>query len=63
MNGLSFFSRFALILTCVGCCVHLDHIKCRLDRTRAYHDCIAGYMVKSAVGPSVCEAGVLLNIR
>lgn len=31
------------------------------DRTRAYHECIAGYMVKSAVGPQFVKLVSLLN--
>lgn len=31
------------------------------DRTRAYHECIAGYMVKSAVGPQFIKLVSLLN--
>ncbi len=31
------------------------------DRARAYHQCIAGYMVKSAVGPQFVKLVSLLN--
>lgn len=31
------------------------------DRSRVYHENIAGYMVKSAVGPQFAKLGVLLN--
>ncbi|MGE5451184.1 MAG: response regulator [Acidobacteriota bacterium] len=31
------------------------------DRTRAYRECIAGYMVKSAVGPQFAKLVSLLN--
>ncbi|HET8695830.1 MAG: response regulator [Burkholderiales bacterium] len=31
------------------------------DRTRAYHECIAGYMVKSSVGPQFVKLVSLLN--
>lgn len=31
------------------------------DRSRVYHENIAGYMVKSAVGPQFAKLGILLN--
>lgn len=32
------------------------------DRTRAYHNCIAGYMVKSALGSQFAQLAALLNV-
>ncbi len=31
------------------------------DRSRAYHECIAGYMVKSSVGPQFAKLAALLE--
>jgi len=31
------------------------------DRSRAYHECIAGYMVKSAIGPQFCRLASMLS--
>jgi CheY-like chemotaxis protein len=33
-----------------------------IDRTRAYHNCIAGYMVKSALGSQFVQLAALLNV-
>jgi CheY-like chemotaxis protein len=31
------------------------------DRSRAYHECIAGYMVKSSIGPQFAKLAALLE--